>query len=76
MSFLEMFAPDLRHLREERERQKHMVAHPKYGGGAPLGIDLEAGTARISVPTRASAATATPGGTDRPAADAVDDPAT
>jgi hypothetical protein len=49
MSFLEIFQPGLRHLREERERQRTDVAHPKKGG-PPLGIDLDAGTARIVVP--------------------------
>ncbi len=52
MSFLEIFAPGLRHLREERERQRHDVAHPRVAG-PPLGIDLDAGTARIVVPAPA-----------------------
>ncbi len=49
MSFLEIFAPSLRHLREERARQRHDVAHPALGA-PPLGIDLDAGTARITIP--------------------------
>jgi hypothetical protein len=47
MSFLEIFQPGLRHLREERERQKLMVARPPAAGRAPLGINLDAGTAVI-----------------------------
>jgi hypothetical protein len=50
MSFLEIFQPGLRHLREERERQKLMVARPPAAGRAPLGIDLDAGTAVIPLP--------------------------
>jgi hypothetical protein len=49
MSFLEIFAPGMRHLREERERQRHDVTYPKHGG-PPFGIDLDAGTARFAVP--------------------------
>jgi hypothetical protein len=49
MSFIEIFAPGMRHLREERERQRHDVAYPKQGG-PPFGIDLDAGTARFTVP--------------------------
>jgi hypothetical protein len=52
MSFLEIFQPGLRHLREERERQKLMVARPPAAGRAPLGIDLDAGTAVIPVRSR------------------------
>jgi len=51
MSFLEIFQPGLRHLREERDRQKLMVARPPAAdGGPPLGIDLDAGTATIPRP--------------------------
>lgn len=56
MSFLEIFAPGLRHLSEERERQRHDVAHPRVGG-PPLGIDLDAGTARIRVPAQKTSPT-------------------
>jgi Family of unknown function (DUF6191) len=49
MSFFEIFQPGLRHLREEHDRQKTMVANPTHGGGAPLGIDLDAGTATITL---------------------------
>lgn len=50
MSFIEIFAPGMRHLREERERQRHNVTYPKQGA-PPFGIDLDAGTARFTVPT-------------------------
>ena len=50
MSFLEIFQPGLRHLREERDRQKMLVVRPSHGGGAPMGIDLDARTATIAVP--------------------------
>jgi Family of unknown function (DUF6191) len=51
MSFSEIFQPGLRHLREERERQRLMVARPPAAGPAPLGIDLDAGTAVLPAPT-------------------------
>jgi Family of unknown function (DUF6191) len=50
MSFFEVFQPGLQHLREERDRRKMLVVRPAHGGGGPLGIDLDAGTARITVP--------------------------
>ena len=49
MSFLEIFQPGLKHLREERDRQKMLVFRPSHGAGAPMGIDLDAGKATISV---------------------------
>jgi hypothetical protein len=49
MSFLEIFQPGLKYLREERDRRKIMVANPTHGGGPPLGIDLDAGTAKITI---------------------------
>lgn len=49
MSFFELFQPGLKYLREEKERQKMLVSKPTHGGGAPLGIDLDAGTAKITV---------------------------
>ena len=49
MSFGEIVNPGLRHLREEKERQKMLVSKPTHGGGSPLGIDLEAGVAKITV---------------------------
>jgi hypothetical protein len=49
MSFGEIFNPGLRYLREEKDRQKMLVSKPTHGGGAPLGIDLEAGIAKITV---------------------------
>ena len=49
MSFGEIFNPGLRHLREEKERQKMQVSKPTPGGGAPFGIDLEAGVAKITL---------------------------
>ena len=49
MSFLEIFQPGLKHLREERDRQKMLVVHPSHGARAPMGIDLDAGKATISL---------------------------
>lgn len=49
MSFLEIFQPGLKHLREERDRQKMLVVRPSHGAGAPMGIDLDAGKATISL---------------------------
>jgi hypothetical protein len=54
MSFLEIFQPGLKHLYEEKERQRMLVVRPSHGGGPPLGIDLDAGTASIVVPHRAA----------------------
>jgi hypothetical protein len=53
MSFLEIFQPGLKHLREEKDRQRMLVIRPSHGGGPPLGIDLDAGTASIVVPRHA-----------------------
>ena len=50
MSFLEIFQPGLKHLYEERDRQRMLVIRPAHGGGPPLGIDLDAGTASIVGP--------------------------
>jgi hypothetical protein len=55
MSFLEIFQPGLKHLREEKDRQRMLVVRPSHGGGPPLGIDLDAGTASIVVSRRADA---------------------
>lgn len=52
MSFLEIFQPGLKHLREERERQRMDVAYPTNGADPLTEIDLDAGTARIVVPSR------------------------
>jgi hypothetical protein len=49
VTFFELFQPGLKHLREEKERQKMLVSKPTHGGGAPLGIDLDAGTAKITI---------------------------
>ena len=51
MSFFEIFQPGLRHLREERDRLKTLVSQPTHGGGAPLGIDLDGGTAAFTMPS-------------------------
>jgi hypothetical protein len=59
MSFFEIFQPGLQHLREERDRRKMLVVRPTHGGGGPLGIDLDAGTARITVPRPKPQPTAT-----------------
>lgn len=49
---MEIFQPSLRHAREERERLELNVDHPD-SGAPPLGIDLDAGTARFTMPDRA-----------------------
>jgi hypothetical protein len=49
VSFLEIFQPGLKHLREERDRQRMLVVRPAHGAGPPMGIDLDAGKATISV---------------------------
>lgn len=52
MSFLELFQPGLRHLREERERHQSQVTRPKHGAKGPLGIDLDSGKASFSMPAK------------------------
>ncbi|HEX8510887.1 MAG TPA: DUF6191 domain-containing protein [Propionibacteriaceae bacterium] len=52
MSFFEIFQPGLRHLREERDRHNTLVSRPAAGGRGPLGIDLDSGTATISMPAQ------------------------
>jgi hypothetical protein len=49
MNFLEIFEPGLKYLRAEKDRQKILVVKPSHGGGALLGIDLDAGTAKITI---------------------------
>lgn len=46
---MEIFHPGMRHLREERDRQKMDIAYPTNGGNPPMAIDLDAGTATIVV---------------------------
>ncbi len=53
MSFFEIFQPGLKHLTEERDRQKMLVSKPTHGGGAPLGIDLDGGIAKFTVTRKA-----------------------
>ena len=48
MSFLEFFQPDLKHLREERYRQRMLAVRTSHGAGPPMDIDLDAGKAAIS----------------------------
>ena len=73
MSFLEIFQPGLRHLNEERARRTMLTSRPTHGGGAPFGIDLEAGVAKITV--RRPPPDTTPEAPDEPEqqADAGDD---
>ncbi len=53
MRFFEVFQPGLEYLRREKDRYKMLVSKPTHGGGAPLGIDLDAGVAKIRIPARA-----------------------
>ena len=70
MSFMEIFQPGLKHLREERYRRQMDVAYPTNGGNPPIEIDLDAGTATIVVRVPAARA----GSTSRPtSADASPD---
>ena len=52
MSFMEIFQPGLKYLREERERQRMNVAYPTDGADPLMEIDLDAGTATIVITTR------------------------
>jgi hypothetical protein len=49
MSFMEIFQPGLKFLREERERERMNVAYPMNGADPLMEIDLDAGTATIVV---------------------------
>lgn len=60
MSFLEIFQPGLKHLREERQRQQHDIAYPTDGADPLVDINLDAGTATIMIPARAGQPSATP----------------
>jgi hypothetical protein len=51
MSFMEIFQPGLKYLREERERQRMNVAYPTDGADPLMEIDLDAGTATIVITT-------------------------
>ncbi|BAK37994.1 hypothetical protein MLP_49800 [Microlunatus phosphovorus NM-1] len=62
MSFMEIFQPGLKHLREERQRQQHDIAYPTDGADPLVDINLDAGTATILIPTRAGQASPEPGG--------------
>lgn len=66
MSFFEIFQPGLRHLNEERARRTMLTSRPTHGGGAPFGIDLEAGVAKITV-RRPAPATEVPDESEQPA---------
>ncbi len=80
MSFFEIFQPGLEHLRKEKDRYKMLVSKPTHGGGAPLGIDLEAGVAKIKIPARPAAAEVEvpdePAGADSPTNPPAGHPAT
>ena len=54
MTFFELFQPGLKYLHEEKARQKMLVSKPTHGGGAPLGIDLDAGTAKMTIRPKTS----------------------
>lgn len=66
MSFMEIFQPGLKHLREERQRQQHDIAYPTDGADPLVDINLDAGTATILIPTRAGQASPEPGATPAP----------
>lgn len=60
MSFMEIFQPGLKHLREERQRQQHDIAYPTDGADPLVDINLDAGTATIVIPARADQSSAPP----------------
>jgi hypothetical protein len=53
-SFIEIFNPGHKHLREERDR-KRIEAQIPESAGPPLGIDLDGGVAHISLSPRTPA---------------------
>lgn len=74
MSFMEIFQPGLKYLREERERQRMNVAYPTDGADPLMEIDLEAGTATIVIAADASSP-GTGSATESTAQAGSDDPA-
>jgi hypothetical protein len=68
-SFIEIFNPGHKHLREERDR-KRIEAQIPESAGPSLGIDLDAGIAHIALPPSTPAvgapeeAASTPDGKD------------
>lgn len=67
MSFMEIFQPGLKHLREERQRQQHDIAYPTDGADPLVDINLDAGTATIVIPARADQSSAPPPADTEPA---------
>lgn len=64
MSFLEIFQPGLRHLREERDRQRMDIAYPTNGADPLIEIDLDAGVAILRHPAGPNGAAAGISGTE------------
>ena len=49
----ELFQPSVRHIEEQRQAE-HMLRDDEESGDPPLGIDLDAGTAVLRMPRRAT----------------------
>ncbi|MFT4166036.1 MAG: DUF6191 domain-containing protein [Microlunatus sp.] len=60
MSFMEIFQPGMKHLREERLRQQFDIAYPTDGADPLVDINLDAGTATIVIPGRGGQPDQTP----------------
>jgi hypothetical protein len=76
MSFMEIFQPGLKYLREERDRRRMDVAYPTNGGNPPIDIDLDAGTATIRVPVPVPVPAPEPGeeSADEPSEESAGEP--
>ena len=48
----ELFQPNIKHIEEQRQTET-MLRDDEESGDPPLGIDLDAGTAVLRMPTRA-----------------------
>ena len=55
--FFEIFAPGLRHLREQRDLEKVLVVDDAKGGSGPRPLDLDSGSVVLRMPGRAAGTT-------------------
>lgn len=51
--FFEIFNPGLRHIREQRDREKMLIVEADRGGAGPEPLDLDSGSVVLRLPPRA-----------------------
>lgn len=51
--FIELFAPGMRHAREQRDLDKVLIVEQKKGGAGPEPLDLESGAVNIVLRSQA-----------------------